>query len=59
MLSANDKSSTTTSNGLTSNLYGGYTAQPRHELGKLATAYLDRDGAGRVGQNDGCKEPSG
>ncbi|KAF4978512.1 hypothetical protein F66182_17348, partial [Fusarium sp. NRRL 66182] len=29
MLSANDKPSTTTSNGLTSNLYGGYTAQPR------------------------------
>lgn len=29
MLSANDKPSTTTSNGLTSNLYGGYTAQPK------------------------------
>lgn len=31
MLSANDKPSTTTPNGLTSNLYGGYTTQPQRK----------------------------
>lgn len=31
MLSANDKPSTTKSNGLTSNLCGGYTAQPHSQ----------------------------
>ncbi|KAE8549348.1 hypothetical protein EYB25_007869 [Talaromyces marneffei] len=37
MLSANGKPSTTTSNGLTSNLYGGYTAvQPQHHTGPRA-----------------------